>query len=359
MNKYFRENIQTDNDVYETCKGRDKNIINTMALFTPVSSFIAGYAVYYCINYFASVRLIAIFLGLLIGIGFYNHDSSLLGEFKRGSIYGRLVISFFLVFILMVPVKVDMMGEDVVISKMAEETEEHNLEIHKEFLAKKGEIEAREESFRAKVTTAGKNFDLTGKSQQLIDARRELKAFESRKKTSIEELELHYDGMKKEPKTSKTSIASYYFLNMFNTDDYEELFFDLLILILALLLETSPVLLRVVLNDGEYMRKKEEAIEYNNRINDKRRKLKEKLLSTDGLFEIANIVAQISFWKEIGNEANKDFSDPKKVTALIEKRKEIFPDEMDVRAKSDKNHIQNGNKPDNDDDDFPELEYTT
>ena len=96
--KSLRKNSHVDEQAYEQSSKRDKSLINIMALFTPVSAIIAGFAVYYSINYLTEAWFIAMIFGALAGTAFYYHDTTLLGEFNKNVIYGRIFVSCFLIF---------------------------------------------------------------------------------------------------------------------------------------------------------------------------------------------------------------------------------------------------------------------
>lgn len=357
--KSLRKNIHVDEVAFEQSTNRDKSLINILALFTPVSAFIAGFAVYYSINYLTEAWFIAMIFGGLAGIAFYYHDTTLLGEFKKGVIYARILVSAFLIFVLMVPVKIDIIGEEKIIQEITQITTEHNNLIENDFLKAKASIESKEEELQRKVTAAGGEFDRTKKAQKLVEARRERDAFIAKKEALIEEQRIHFDAMKVEPRTTKTDIASYYFQNMFNSDNPSETFINLFILVMALLFETMPVFIRVGLNGGTYMELKEDSEAFAAKTRKNKREIKSKLLTEDGLEDITELLEEYGAWSELEKGAKTDFSDPEQLKKMVNMVQEIK-----ARKKAEeeppiekKDLSQQNGKPKDKEEDYTDFDY--
>ena len=357
--KSLRKNIHVDEVAFEQSRNRDKSLINILALFTPVSAFIAGFAVYYSISYLTEAWFLAVIFGGLAGIAFYYHDTTLLGEFKKGVIYARILVSAFLVFVLMVPVKIDIIGEEKIIQEIEQITTTHNNEVENDFLIAKTVIEGKEETLQSKITQAGGEYDRTGKSQTLVEARRGLAAFQAKKEGLITEQRVYYDGLKVEPRTTKIDIASYYFQNMFNSDNSSETFINLFILVMALLFETMPVFIRVGLNGGTYMEIKEDSEAFAAKTRKNKREIKSKLLTEEGLEDITELLEEYGAWSELEKGAKTDFSDPEQLKKMVKMVQEIKARKkaaeappVEVRAKNQQN-----SKPEKKKEDYADFDY--
>lgn len=357
--KSLRKNIHVDEVAFEQSRNRDKSLINILALFTPVSAFIAGFAVYYSISYLTEAWFLAVIFGGLAGIAFYYHDTTLLGEFKKGVIYARILVSAFLVFVLMVPVKIDIIGEEKIIQEIEQITTTHNNEVENDFLIAKTVIEGKEETLQSKITQAGGEYDRTGKSQTLVEARRGLAAFQAKKEGLITEQRVYYDGLKVEPRTTKIDIASYYFQNMFNSDNSSETFINLFILVMALLFETMPVFIRVGLNGGTYMEIKEDSEAFAAKTRKNKREIKSKLLTEEGLEDITELLEEYGAWSELEKGAKTGFSDPEQLKKMVKMVQEIKARKkaaeappVEVRAKNQQN-----SKPEKKKEDYADFDY--
>lgn len=362
--KFLRKNIHVDEVAFEQSGDRDKSLINILALFTPVSAFIAGFAVYFSISYLTEARFIAMLFGGLGGIAFYYHDTTLLGEFKKTVIYARILVSAFLVFVLMVPVKIDIIGEEKLVQEITQITKEKNNKIENDFLRAKVKIESKEEELQRKVTAAGEKYDRTGKSQKLVEARRERDAFTAKKEDLIAEQRTHFDAMKVEPKTTKTDIASYYFVNMFNSDNASETFINLFILVMTLLFETMPVFIRVGLNGGTYMEIKEDSEAFAAKTRRNKREIKTKLLTEEGLEDISELLEEYGAWSELERGAKLDFSDPEQLRRMMEIVKQI-KDRKEAEKQppppeeNNDNDQKKGRSKDKEEDDDADFDYAS
>lgn len=215
-----------------------------------------------------------------------------------------------------IPYKVHL-SSDTLTLKIQQEITELNNDVNAELLAEEQLIYEQEEKLMAKVTKASGTYDATGKTQQLTDARRELKSFQEKKDIILESLRQNFESKKKEADLSRISMAGYYLKNMFNTDSPAELFINLFVFVLLLCLESMPALIRLLLNDGDYIRIKEHLEKVAQKADENMWKLDKLLLTEGGLAHLPQILAEREVWKIMKDQGKKDFENSSELIALM------------------------------------------
>lgn len=321
--KNFRRRVHVDEGAFEQASNRDRSLINIYALFVPVSAVIAGFAIYFSINYLIGAWLVSIVFAGLALVAFFQHDSTLLEEMKKGVIYARIVVSVVLMVVLLVPAKIKIIGEDKIIDEVVWIANQTNTGIEREFLSAKNAIETKEQELQANVTAAGRAYDKTKKVQALVESRRELAAYQAKKADLIAEQRAYFDEKKVTPKTTRVDIASYYFLNMFSSNNPAETFINLVILILALIFETLPVFMIVALNNGKYMELREESRAFAEKARANKRKIKSRMLTEDGLENVTELIEEHSVWSDIEELNKTGFGDVEKLREMSKRVREM------------------------------------
>ena len=342
--KSIRKIIHVNESAFRRANVRTQNLINTLAVLTPISALVNAAMAYISFNYFFEYWSVSLAFSLLIFMLFFNHDSTLLEELNIKNLYIRSIFSVVLVTIVMIPFKVEFIGHENVVQQIKEAAAEINNEVHAEFLSEKAKIDNREDSLFTQVTKAAQSYD-QGNKQYLADARRELKAFQKKKPGLISDLELYYKNKKQVAKTSKLDIASYYFHNSFNLNDPSQTFINLFLLVFVLLFETSPVLLRMLLNQSEYIAYTTDVADFSEKIRIEKSKSDDDEDDEKKIIELIEKAEKRRLWNAFETEARSDFSNPqrlheiaKKANQLREKKKKeppLEPKPKEQNVKSD------------------------
>ncbi len=335
--------IFLDQSIFDRVSNRDKSFIYVLLLFIPLSAFIAGYSFYYGVRFVLGSTFIGIVVGSLIGFATYQHDRTMLDTFSMEKIIGRVVFSIMIALIMAIPYKIKLSGDSLTM-KIQQEVIEYNNAINTELLIEEQKIYLQEEELNAKVTAAGEYYDRTGKSQRLVEARRERDAFLVKKEAVLQSLRDNYESRKREADLSNTALAGYYLKNMFSTSSPSELFINLFVFALLLCLESMPAIVRILLNNGDYVRIKEHLEKIAMKADDNIWQLDELLLSANGIANLPQLLAEREVWKIMKSEAKNDFSNSDELIEILRKANmlQLQP-------------AQNNATPDNEE--FPSFDY--
>ncbi len=353
--RFLRDAIHVDETAYQLADPRDKSLINIMALFTPISAGIVGYAIYYCIIFLTDYFFVSAILGVLASIAFYYHDTTLLGTFKRSAIYVRLIFSFLLIAFVSIPIKMDLVGEDVIKQKLTEINQVDNERFEKELYRQKQEIYNEHKAIKEKVIRAAEQYDRTGKAQQLSDARRLEAMFLETKDERIQALEKSAEMKMTKLTTSRVELAGYYAVNMFDLSSPSELLINMIVLVLALLFETLPVLVRMGIEGGHFMRAKEHIENLSKKADEGIWEVDQELMEEEGIENLTELLLKRALKGEMKNQLRKNFSDTKNLVDLAEQVKGL-KSTNGQQPPSDTNGESNGNK-NSDGGDIPEFKY--
>ncbi|MEO1263853.1 MAG: hypothetical protein AAFZ15_33920 [Bacteroidota bacterium] len=315
---FFRKISFIDESIFSRVSNRDRALINILALFVPLSSLIAGFAFFFGVMFILGSKFLGIVVGFLITFALYHHDRTLLDTYSMEKIIGRVIFSILIALIMAIPYKVNL-SQNSITQKIEQEVEEFNNVIDAELLAEEKIIFQQEEELNSKVTEAGEYYDRTGKSQRLIEARRERDAFLEKKELVLESLRDTYSSRKREADISNTALAGYYLKNMFSTSSPTELFINLFVFALLLCMESMPAIMRILLNNGEYIRIKEHLEKISKRADEKIWSIDEKLLSENGISNLPELLGTREVWKIMKSESKNDFSNSEELIALLQK----------------------------------------
>lgn len=350
--KKLRNAAFVDESVYARSNNRDKSLINTLALFVPVSSIIAGLAFYYGIVFILDSQILGIVVGFLAFFALYQHDRTLLDTYNNNKIIGRVALSVIIALVLATPYKVQV-SKDSLVEKIQQENHEYNSKIDSQLMVELQYVEEQEAALNAKVTEAGKQFDRTGKAQELTEARRERKAFLEKKPAIVDDLTQMYEVRKKEPDTSNIALAGYYLNNMFDSSSPAEMFLNIFLFVTMLFVESMPAFVRLLLTGGDYLRIKEHLEQIAVKSDNKMWELDNQLLNNpNGFSHLPHILAQREVYKMLKTEAQSDFKNAEDLITLLQKANMIQkpPQKEQSPPKASKNGQAS-------EDEFPEFEY--
>lgn len=336
---HLRKLIFVDEKIFMKLIGRHRNLINIMALLTPISALVAGYILYYATYFLLESLFLSILVGGLGCTVLFLHDSTLLEEFRKSRIYGRIVASVLMALVIIIPLKVDMLEEQL-IDQVNTEVVLYNASIDEELLALEMQLLEEEKEIDLLIAEAAKKYAETGSKQELIDARRTQRKFLANKERILSAKRTACEARKRTVETSKLDLAGYYFFNMFNTEASTAVFLNLFIFIGFLGLEASPAIFRLLLEESEYLLEKvhQQGIEqgYSNEL---RAKEVEIMATYGDLKKAAPIIKEHMAMEILKEGLQKGFSNSNRLQEILA--------QMQAPPKEEKV-----------DDDLPELNYT-
>jgi len=347
--KILREKIHVTEAAYNQAEPRDKSLIDILALFTPISAMLVGFAIYYCIYFLLQVWPIAFVMGVCATIAFYYHDTTLLGTFKKSAIYVRLIFSFMLIIFVSIPIKMNMTGIEHIEAKITQAKKEV---IENEVKVEIEKLDLEQKRLDRAITIASRNFDRTGKMQELSDARRNLKNFLIKRTNKIQNLTEAANAKKAEIKVTRTQLVGYYAVKMFDSSSPSEMIINIIVLILALLFETLPVLTRMGLEGGHFMRAKEHIETLSVQADEQIWDVDKELLSKNGLKHLPELLLKRGVKTELKKQFRGGFGeDTDKLIALAKAAKLLQDPKPAPAPKATKR------KDEELEDEIPEYEY--
>lgn len=326
---------------------KDKKLMNMLSLMIPISAIIAGLAFYTFVKFFTESFVLATFVGTIIFLVFLWHDQSLMSTDKLGQIYGRILGSLAIACFITIPFKANQM-HDVITEKIIHETELENADVRKVMLDKIEAIEEEGQKINEKMTEASRNRQYD--SQVFYDTRREQQAFNETKAQRIEDIKNTYEAMMKKPEVSKFDILGHYANNMFSKDSPSELFINLAIIVFLIFLEASPAIVRLTVEGGEYMKKRDHIDALRKMINEKIRVLETKMIQEDK--NIPEIAFQIAILKEKLRLLENHFENLHEIIQLVNTV------EMIKQEKTPESSKNGQHKPEPDEDEVPEFQFS-
>lgn len=346
--KKLRNLAFIDESVYERSSNRDKSLINTLALFVPISSLIAGLAFYYGIVFLIESQLVGIIVGFLVTYALFQHDRTLLDTFNNYKIIARVLLSIVIALVMAIPYKVHLSRESLT-KQIQAEAAKYNADIEGQYAGDKSMIYYEEKELDAKITEAAEIYDRTGRSQQLVEARRERDKFLETKDERLAAIDEIYAGVKQDAEVSNAALAGVYLNNMFNTSSPSEMFINLFVFVMLLFLESMPAFSRLLLSNGDYLRIKEHLERIAIKADKSMWELDEQLMGEDGVQDLATILARREVYKVLKNEAKQDFTNTDDLIALMQKAEKL----KRKQHEKEQPHASKGKK----EQDFPEFEY--
>jgi|GEM_PF-2710660 len=246
--KSFIEAICVKFHIFKITELRDKKIIIAMAFMVYVSAFLAGYAMYVNVYFLLRSKIIALLIGTCTLAFLILHDQSLLATERKRQIYSKLFISLILAMSFTLTnnankdydnLSVELVQE--VNRKNSYKTEEMNKEIE--------QINQEEMAIMKRIEIAGERINET--KQPLYDARRSLESFKSNKADRISRIKANYKNKFIEPQISDINILTLQAKKF--ASGGEGTLVAMILAFLFFIIEALPAILRLMLDDGDYM----------------------------------------------------------------------------------------------------------
>ncbi|MEM6699735.1 MAG: DUF4407 domain-containing protein, partial [Bacteroidota bacterium] len=220
--KMFLRWANVNPSLYARVDRTERNKILMLALSIPISVITAVVVFYYFFEFITEYFIVSALLGVFIGVLMYLHDSSLLGEKGKTRAVIRLIFSVGIAIIAAIPLKVKIFGDSLT-ANYVQSIEAYNAGIDQEIIDAQQVIEDEEDYLDAVLQEASEEFDRTGKTQAMYQARKNLAAFKETKEERLQEIADLYEPKKKPLEPTKMDIAAYFFSNMFNNTSPQEM----------------------------------------------------------------------------------------------------------------------------------------
>lgn len=307
--------------LYARVDRTERNKILMLALSIPISVITAVVVFYYFFEFITEYFIVSALLGVFIGVLMYLHDSSLLGEKGKTRAVIRLIFSVGIAIIAAIPLKVKIFGDSLT-ANYVQSIEAYNAGIDQEIIDAQQVIEDEEDYLDAVLQEASEEFDRTGKTQAMYQARKNLAAFKETKEERLQEIADLYEPKKKPLEPTKMDIAAYFFSNMFNNTSPQEMLGNLMIFTLLLVLEAFPAGVRLLLEEGKYLSKVAHQQLLKDRTDDEIEQIELSLIDLKNISDLDEMLDEVSIWKEMERASDNGFEDIDKLKSLVKSYKE-------------------------------------
>ncbi len=326
MNKLLKI-LGINEEVYNRLDDGEKSLIQILGLTVPVSAVVTGLVFYYAIDLLLENTLISLFGGAFIGLSLYLHDRTMLSDKGVERAYFRLAMSVLFALVMSVPVKVNLMG-DTMNKVFADKMEMHNRQVDADLLEAKEVLLKEERAIDSELAEAGKRYDQNNKNtQQLIEVRRKKKNFLGQKETRTQALEQLYEAKKKPTEASKIQLCAFFYRNFFNGEaSPEESLYNAMILVILLMFESLPAIIRLKLESGDYLKKVDHQTQISRKIERKRERIETGIFNQE--FEAKNMEGafdELDLLKKLEEASRGGLSENRE--ALIMKAKQLQRDD--------------------------------
>lgn len=357
--KNFLKSINVQPSIFQRLDAGEKNLITILALSVPVSCVVAGVVFFFSIQLLLESTLMALLAGAFIAYLLFLHDTSMLSEKGTGRAFFRLFLSIAIAVVVAVPLKIKFMGEALE-QRYLEGIQAENLEVEKEMNNAKEAIYQEEKEIMATIQAAGTTYDQTGGTQELAEARRAKTSFLANKEQRLAAIEKLYGAkMKSVEGVTKLDLAAYFFTNMFSKSSPKELFVNLSVFILLLLIEALPAIVRLKLDEGKYLAKIVHQKQMREKADNEIEGMEKQILDMKGLEDLPNKLEKIRVWKELDKASEGGFQDTDKLIELsqqLNKKNQVPP--QPTPPTSPVIHSNGNGKPKDLANDFPMFNYT-
>jgi len=235
-------------NIFQITEERDKKLIVALSFMLYVSCVLGGYSIYVSVYFLLKNFFLASLLGLFTTGFLILHDQSLMATEKRIQIVSKVVISLCLA-IAFVLTNSATKEYDSLSLELHEVVEIHNSEVRLSMNTAIESIENEERGILRRIEQAGEM--AKSNIQPLVDARRSLEAFRSSKEDRINRIKEAYASQFQEAKISDLNILSLQTSKMLNGESVTVI--SLVLAFLFFLLESLPAIIRLMLDNSDYM----------------------------------------------------------------------------------------------------------
>jgi hypothetical protein len=318
MTKSFERKIVEASSImfhlYEDSEQRDRKMILAMAFMVYLSSGLAGYAMYTSIYFLLDHKLIALLIGVCTSVFMVLHDQSLLATDRNRQIYVKILISGFLAvgFTLTNNASAEY---ETLSQELQQTTAKQNANTTIELNQAIEAIEKEEREILERIEIAGARINET--KQPLIDARRSYSAFTGSKDERIQRIRDAYA-----PKFVEAQINDFAILTQQAkkfASGGEGTFIAVLLAFLFFIIESLPAILRIMLDDGDYMKRFLASLYVMRELRDQRISQQLNFASADS--DILSNILQLEIISEKNDLVATNFTDTERMLVLDQRQK--------------------------------------
>lgn len=254
-----------DQEIYDRSPNGETTIIRAIGWAIIIASAVAGIAFYVFLQSLTG----SIFLGLggaavMVTI-IVLFDRTLLRDESPTKLVVRFIISICIATFISVPVKVKL-AEDSLTSYITESTAKHNQDLREQVYEARKEIDDQLKEINSGIILASEkqNGKIT-QVQTLVELRRQKKELEETRDQKIADVEASIADQFQKPDLSFMAQMSAFIdltLNPSKGNDPIALFLNIVILLIFILTEALPSMLRMTLQKSNYIR----AVEFKNAL---------------------------------------------------------------------------------------------
>lgn len=245
---FLIKQICVKSHIFKITEDRDRKIIIAMSFMVYVSALLAGYSMYVNVEFLLRSSQIALLLGLCTTIFLTLHDQSMMATEKKRQIYSKLIISLILAvsFTLTNNADKDYQTLSNELKKTAEISNSYKIA---EMNAKIEAINKEELEILKRTEKAAAVYKQN--RQPLNDARQTMKAYLASKDNRIALIKESYKNTSVEAQISDLNILILQAKKF--ASGGEGTLIAMILAFLFFIIEALPAILRLMLDDGDYM----------------------------------------------------------------------------------------------------------
>jgi len=301
-------------DIWRQCESRDKNLIVILAVLVPISAALAGYALFTTILFLIGKRSIAYLLGATGFLMMYMHDRTLIATEKTHQIISKLVLSIFLAVGFTIVHNANE-NYEILEGELIQLSAEYNSDITADMNAELEKIETEKKEIMQRIEKAAAIYQQN--RQPLFDARRSMEAFlatEQGRKDRIREV---YEPRFRQPSITNIDIMAFQSKKIFSGS--KESLVGLIMAFFFFTFEALPVLLRILLNQGDYMTRFAARLQLKRDLRDQQNDIQSDFIAKDS--DLISNMMELEIVSKKADMLDEGFEDMNAMAALDYRKK--------------------------------------
>jgi len=282
MKSYFTTLMVLITDVvlslYNKCLSRDKSIIKMIAIFTPVSSILFGYALHTTLGLIMDNNIMIAGVSIAGSLLMFFHDRSLLSNVNNiKHIYAKIIIGLLIANAYTIAYNTEK-NEKNLVAELTAQVDNYNLTVQDQFNSELEKLEAEEQELMERKEKASIHTYTNG--QILREVRRTIDTFNARKLIRIERLEEEYAAKMREPNIAPSDVIVLQTKKLFGEFSSSS-FLAIIMSLIFFLLESMNCFLRLALEGGDYMTRYGNLVSKQNTTRDQKSDAENEFLNSD------------------------------------------------------------------------------
>ena len=321
-----------DQDAYSRCPNSESTTILAIGWSVIIASVTAGVAFFVFLQSLSGSFLIGGIGSFVMVVIIVLYDRTLLRDESVGKLILRFAMSIAIAVIISVPVKVHL-AEQNLKDHIVEVTALHNQGLIKQVDAVRDELDDQLQTINDGIIEASvKEGGRITQTQVLVEYRRQKNELLETRDQKIEEVQASIEGQFQEPDTSfMGQMATFIDLTLHpsKSSDPIALFLNIAILLLFILTESMPSILRATMQNSVYIK----AVSFKNglieRIQAKIEDLQNLLVECENHEMVEAILARIDYYQELCKTATTEL---RTTDALKDLYRKVLDEERRLKA---------------------------